>query len=103
MEAAVFCPHQPSLDRRPGQSFDGRQVDPHGGERLPFPDQRYPVARDQLGRERRIPFPVAKRQEHLQCMAVRATGFVRDHAVQDPLDQLRDSVLPQIARRLHRD
>ena len=29
-------------------------------------------------------------------MAVRATGFVRGHAVQDPLDQLPDSVVPQI-------
>ena len=62
MEAAVSAAHQPGLDRRPGQSFDGRQVDSHRGGRLPFPDQRDPVARDQLGRERRIPFPVAKRR-----------------------------------------
>jgi hypothetical protein len=41
-------------DRRPGESFDGRQVGPHGGRRLPFPDQRDPVARDQLGERQEV-------------------------------------------------
>ncbi len=77
-----FCRHQPGHDRRPGQSFDGRQVDSHRGGRLPFPDQRDPVARDQLGRERRIPFPAAKRQEHFEGVAVGATCFLRGDTVQ---------------------
>jgi hypothetical protein len=70
---------------------------------FPSPTSETRLARDQLGRQRRIPFPLAKREEHLQRMAVGATGFVRGHAVQDPLDQLPDSVLPKIARLLHRD
>jgi hypothetical protein len=98
-----FWGHQPGQDRRPGQSFDGRQVDPHRGGRLPFPDQRDPVARDQLGREHRIPSPVAKREEHLENVAVGAARLVRGQTVQYPLDQLPDAVLPQIAGLSHRD
>jgi hypothetical protein len=94
---------QPGHDRRPGQSFNGRHVDSHGGGRLPFPDQRDPVARDQLGRERRIPFPAAKREEHFRSMAVTAARLLRGQPVQYALDQLPDSVLSQIGGLRHRD
>jgi hypothetical protein len=70
---------------------------------FPSPDQRDPVARDQLGRERWIPFPAAKLEEHFERVAVGATGFVRGDTVQDSFDQLPDAVLPQIARMGHRD
>jgi hypothetical protein len=79
------------------------QIDSYRGGRLPFPDQRDPVARDQLGRERRIPFPVAKPEEHFESVAVGATCFVRGDTVQDSFDQLPDVVLPQISRLGHRD
>jgi hypothetical protein len=77
-----ICRHQPGHDRRPCQCFNGRQVNPYRGGRLPFPDQRDPIARDQLGRELRVPFPVAKREEHFQGVAVGTAGFVRGQAVQ---------------------
>jgi hypothetical protein len=76
VNGSSFLPPSTGHNRRPGQSFDGRQVDAYDGGRLPFPDQRDPVARDQLGREHRIHFPVAKPEEHLQRMPVRATGFL---------------------------
>ena len=50
-----------------------------------------------------VPCPAAKREEHFESVAVGATGFVRGDTVQNSLDQLPDSVLPQIARLLHRD
>jgi hypothetical protein len=75
MEAA-FCRHQPAITAARVRALMAVRVDAHGGGRLPFPDQRDPVAPDQLGRERRIPFPVAKPEEHLHRMAVSATGFL---------------------------
>jgi hypothetical protein len=72
MEAAVSAAINPAIIAARVRAL----MDAHGGGRLPFPDQRDPVARDQLGRERRIPFPVAKPEEHFKRMAVSATGFL---------------------------
>jgi len=58
-----FWRHQPGpLTAARVRSFDSRQVDPHGGGRLPFPDPARPGSSSatQLGRERRIPFPGRK-------------------------------------------
>jgi hypothetical protein len=98
MAAATSAGINPAITAAPGQSLNGRRVGPHGGGQLPFPDQRDPVGRHQLGLESRLPCPVAKPEEHFEGMPVGAACLLRAHTVQYALDQMPDPVLPQIAR-----
>ena len=75
MEVAVSAAINPAITAARVRALMAARSAPKEND-FPCPDQRDPVARDQLGRERRTPCPAAKLEEHLQGMAVGAARFV---------------------------
>jgi hypothetical protein len=65
--AAVYPCHQPGHIRRPGQSFKAARWTPTVEDDFPSPASGTPVARDQLGRERRIRSRITKEVIHATC------------------------------------